>query len=99
MATRCISPTTTAEAIKCQQVKAVVIKAKYENGVFKPMKAVPVKEGTLADVYLRGEGNGTKRKKSVKDYAAYGMWKDRTDIGDGVEHVNRMRRPRQKRSE
>ena len=82
------------------------IRAIYENGVFKPLEDVPIKEGTEVDVYPRGEqkGNGGKSsgkrpRKSVKDYEAYGMWKDRDDIGDSVEYVNRMRQPRWKRSE
>ena len=77
----------------------MAIKAKYENGVFKPVEDVRVREGAEADVYLRREGNGGKRKKSVKDYDVYGMWKNRSDIGAGIEYVNRIRRPRWKRPE
>ena len=77
----------------------MVIKAKYEKGIFRPLEKVRVKEGTKADVYLRPEkGNGDKSSpklwKSVKDSPAYGMWKDRNDIGDGVEYVNRIRKLR-----
>ena len=82
------------------------IRAIYESGVFKPLEDVPIKESTEVDVYPRGEqtGNGWKStgkrpRKSVKDYEACGMWKDRDDIGDSVEYVNRMRQPRWKRSE
>ena len=72
------------------QVKAMVIKAKYQNGVFRPLETVIVKEGAEADVYLREKGNGEKSRKSVKDYEVYGMWSDRTDIGDGIAYVNRI---------
>jgi len=70
------------------------IKAIYENGVFKPLEDVPIKEGTEVDVYPRAEkGNGV-RPKSVKELGAYGMWKDREDIGTGAEYVNRIRKLR-----
>ena len=71
------------------------IKARYENGVFRPLEDVDVKEGTEADVYLR-EGNGEqpKKRKSVRDLAVYGMWKDRDDIGTGAEYVARIRKYR-----
>jgi predicted DNA-binding antitoxin AbrB/MazE fold protein len=77
----------------------MVIKARYENGTFRPLEKVKVKEGTRADVYLRPDkGNGdrgsVRARKSVKDSAAYGIWKDRDDIGDGVEYVNRIRKLR-----
>jgi hypothetical protein len=35
-----------------------------------------------------------EKRKSVKDLAAYGMWKDRTDFKDGVDYVNKIRRYR-----
>ena len=72
------------------------IRAIYENGVFKPLEDVPIKEGTEVDVYPRGEekGNGGKPKKSLREYEAIGMWKDRTDFKDGVDYENRMRRYR-----
>lgn len=73
----------------------MTIRAIYENGVFKPLEDVPMKEGTEVEVYPLGEHktNGAK-PKSVKELGAYGMWKDRTDIGTGVEYVNRIRRYR-----
>jgi predicted DNA-binding antitoxin AbrB/MazE fold protein len=76
------------------------IRAIYQNGVFKPLEEVPIKEGTEVDVYPRKKNeNGEKRRKSLKDYEAFGMWKDREDIGDSVEYVNRLRQPRWKRSQ
>ena len=32
-----------------------------------------------------------RRPKSVRDYAAFGMWADRDDIPDGVTYEDRMR--------
>ena len=67
------------------------IRAIYENGVFKPLEDVAIKEGTEVDVYPRAEqGENGGKPKSVKELGAYGMWKDREDIGTGVEYVNRM---------
>ena len=77
----------------------MVIKAKYENGVFKPLEYVSVKEGTEADVYLRAETgngeNGSAKRPPLEDLEAYGIWKDRTDFTDGVDYVNRIRKYRQ----
>ena len=71
------------------------IRAIYENGVFKPLEDVAIKEGTEVDVYPRaGHGENGGKPKSVKELGAYGMWKDREDIGTGVEYVNRMRKLR-----
>ena len=71
------------------------IRAIYENGVFKPLEAVPVKEGTEVEVYPIGEqkGNGGK-PKSITELGFFGMWKDRDDIGTGQEYVARIRKYR-----
>ena len=71
------------------------IRAIYENGVFRPLENVPIKEGTEVEVYPLGEQktNGAK-PKSIRELAFFGMWKDRDDIGTGVEYVNRIRRYR-----
>ena len=64
------------------------IRAIYENGVFKPLEDVPIKEGTEVDVYPRAEekGNGAKpERKSFMDTEAYGIWEDRKDIGNSVD--------------
>jgi predicted DNA-binding antitoxin AbrB/MazE fold protein len=74
--------------------KPMVIRARYENGVFKPLEKVPLKEGTEADVYPRIEENGEKPRRSVKDFEASGIWKDRTDFKDGLDYENRMRKYR-----
>lgn len=38
------------------------IRAIYENGVFKPLEDVPIKEGTEVDVYPRSDEKGTAGK-------------------------------------
>ena len=61
----------------------MAIKARYENGVFRPLSDVPVKEGTIAEVYLPEEKQGEKRPwKSVKDSP---------DIVTGIERIRRRR--------
>ena len=71
------------------------IRAIYENGVFKPLENVPIKEGTEVEVHPLAEHRTERtRPKSVKELGAYGMWKDRTDIGTGVDYVNRIRKYR-----
>jgi predicted DNA-binding antitoxin AbrB/MazE fold protein len=69
----------------------VTIPARYENGVFRPLEDVRIKEGTVVEVHVPAEQNPAFRRRSIKDLPFYGMWKDRTDIGDGVEYVNRLR--------
>ena len=70
----------------------MTIPAKYENGVFRPLEEVQIKEGTIVDVHLREEAKIEAKRRSVRDFAAYGMWKDREDMADSVEYVNRLRR-------
>jgi predicted DNA-binding antitoxin AbrB/MazE fold protein len=69
----------------------MTIPAKYENGVFRPLGDVQIKEGTVVAVLVPAEQQPTGKRRSIKDLPFYGMWKDRTDIGDGVEYVNKLR--------
>ncbi len=69
------------------------ITAKYENGVFRPLEKVTIREGTIVEVRVPSYPDrlrGTPR--SVGDFAFYGMWKDRTDMGGSVDYVNKLRR-------
>ena len=68
------------------QVIQLVIKAKYENGVFKPLEDVDVKEGTEADVYVRSEKGNGRKPVFVRELGFFGMWKNRDDIGTGTEY-------------
>jgi Protein of unknown function DUF104 len=63
----------------------MTISAKYEDGVFKPLEDVKVKEGTPAEQVPTG------RRRSIKELPFYGMWADRSDIEDGVSYVNKLR--------
>jgi predicted DNA-binding antitoxin AbrB/MazE fold protein len=71
----------------------MTVTAKYEDGVFKPLEDVSVDEGTIVEVRIPSYADRLKRKaRSVGDFTFYGMWKDRTDIGDSVEYISSLRR-------
>lgn len=69
----------------------MTIPAKYENGVFRPLEIVQMKEGTVVEVLVPAEQEPERKRRSIKELPFYGMWKDRTDIGDGVDYVNKLR--------
>jgi predicted DNA-binding antitoxin AbrB/MazE fold protein len=69
------------------------IGAKYEGGVFKPLEGVTINEGTIVEVRVPSYADRLKTKsRSVRDFAFYGMWKDRADIGDSLEYIDTLRR-------
>jgi predicted DNA-binding antitoxin AbrB/MazE fold protein len=71
----------------------MTIAAKYENGVFKPLENVSIIEGTIVEVRLPSNADRLRNEaRSVGEFAFYGMWKDRTDLGDSVEYINNLRR-------
>jgi hypothetical protein len=72
-------------------MKAMTISAKYENGVFKPIQDVSIKEGTVVEVYLPEE-TSAKRPPSIGDSPLAGLWKDRADMADSVAYIDRLRR-------
>ncbi len=67
----------------------MTIAAKYEDGVFKPLEDVKIKEGTVVEVYVPQREKSKPR--SIRDLGFAGMWADRDDITDGVSYVNRLR--------
>lgn len=71
----------------------MTIAAKYEDGVFKPLEDVKLANGTRVEVHVRGE-EPRRQPKSVREFAAFGMWADRDDIPDGVAYEDRIRQPR-----
>jgi predicted DNA-binding antitoxin AbrB/MazE fold protein len=71
----------------------MTITARYEDGVFKPLEDVRIKEGTVVEVHIPSYADRLKAKsRSVRDFAFFGMWKDRPDIGDSVDYINNLRR-------
>lgn len=67
----------------------MTIPAKYENGVFKPLEAVEIKEGTVVDVYVPREER--VKPLSIGELGFTGMWAYRDDIADGLSYVDRLR--------
>jgi len=49
--------------------------------------------GTRVEVHVPGAEPRCQRK-SLRDFAAFGMWANREDIPDGVTYEDRMRQPR-----
>jgi hypothetical protein len=70
----------------------MTIPAKYEQGVFKPLEDVKLTEGTRVEVHVPAER--PRRPKSVREFAAFGMWANRDDIPDGITYEDRIRKPR-----
>jgi predicted DNA-binding antitoxin AbrB/MazE fold protein len=71
----------------------MTISAKFEDGVFKPLENVTISEGTIVEVRVPSYAGRLKGKsRPVREFAFFGMWKDRTDIGDSVEYISDLRR-------
>ncbi|MDP9115092.1 MAG: antitoxin family protein [Acidobacteriota bacterium] len=65
----------------------MTIPAKYENGVFKPLAPVEIKEGTLVDAHIPEKA----KPPSIRDLGFAGMWAGHDDITEGLSYVNRLR--------
>ena len=68
----------------------MVIEAKYEDGVFKPLVEVKLEEGTTVEIHINHEKIAGKAR-SIREFGFAGMWADRDDIKDGVSYVNSLR--------
>ena len=68
----------------------MVIEAKFEGGVFRPLRKVKLKEGTVVEIHVNRE-ESPNRVQSVRELGFAGMWANRADIKDGVSFVNRLR--------
>jgi len=74
-------------------MKPMTITAKYEDGVFKPLENVTIDEGTIVEVRVPSAAEVLKTKSpSLRDFAFYGMWKDRPDISESIDYINELRR-------
>jgi|SRR5215469_5956413 len=69
----------------------MTIPARYENGVFRPLHEVQIQEGTLVEVNVPAEAPA-ERPSSIGESPFAGMWKDREDMSDSIEYINRLRR-------
>jgi AF2212-like protein len=78
------------QATEYTEDESMTIPAKYENGVFRPLQDVPIEEGTVVEVYVP-EAMPISRTRSIGDSPFAGMWRDRDDMADSVEYINRLR--------
>jgi predicted DNA-binding antitoxin AbrB/MazE fold protein len=69
----------------------MTIPARYENGIFRPLEEVAIKEGTVVEVHLPAGSKSPRDRRSVKDLSFFGLWADRGDITDGISYVNDVR--------
>jgi hypothetical protein len=69
----------------------MTIPARYENGIFRPLEEVAIKEGTVVEVLLPAGSESPRGRRSIKDLPFFGLWADRDDITDGVSYVNDLR--------
>ena len=70
----------------------MTISAKYENGVFRPLDAVQMQEGTVVEVLIPpAQPSAGQGRRSVRDFAFCGMWEGRDEMADSVEYINRLR--------
>ena len=67
----------------------MVIKARYEDGVFKPLHSVALAEGTVVDIEI---SKTLPKRPSLKRSGFVGIWKDRKDIKDGVSYEDSLRK-------
>jgi hypothetical protein len=67
----------------------MTIAAKYENGVFRPLENVKIKEGIVVEIRVPQEEQA--KPQSIGELGFAGMWADRDDITNGVSYVNRLR--------
>jgi predicted DNA-binding antitoxin AbrB/MazE fold protein len=61
----------------------MAIEAKYENGVFRPLRKVKLKEGTVVEVHVYRDENHRK-SPAIRELGFAGMWAKRADIKGGV---------------
>jgi predicted DNA-binding antitoxin AbrB/MazE fold protein len=69
----------------------MTIAAKFENGVFRPLENVKIKEGAVVEVHVPVEQQAARTRPSIKDLPFSDIRKDRADIGNGVDFVNKLR--------
>lgn len=64
------------------------IEAIYKNGILKPLNPLNISEYEMVTLIIKPHKKSRKKGKKEK---AFGIWKNRTDIQDSVEWVNRLR--------
>lgn len=69
----------------------MTVAPRYEDGVFRPLQDVKIPEGTLVEVNVP-QAAAAGRPPSIGDTPFAGLWKDREDMADSVEYLDRLRR-------
>ncbi len=70
------------------------IEAIYKNGVLKPLNTLDISEYEHVTLIIKPH---KKDKRKGKKEKAFGIWKDRDDIQNSVEWVNKFRSKEEKR--
>lgn len=72
----------------------MMVSARYEGGVFRPLDQIAIDEGTIVEVLVPASPVSASAllATSICDSPIFGLWKDRDDIGDSAEYVERLRR-------
>jgi predicted DNA-binding antitoxin AbrB/MazE fold protein len=68
----------------------MVIEAKHKDGVFRPLRKVKLKEGTVVEIRVDREET-QDRADSISELGFTGTWADCAYIKDGVSYVNKLR--------
>jgi predicted DNA-binding antitoxin AbrB/MazE fold protein len=69
----------------------MTIQAKYEDGVFKPLAAVKIEEGSVVEIEISVPQQEKAQPRSIRELGFAGMWSYRDDIADGASYVNHIR--------
>jgi hypothetical protein len=67
----------------------MMVAARYEGGVFKPLQEIAIEEGTVVEVHVPAAPSS--KPHSIRELGFVGMWADRDDITDGVSYVDKLR--------
>ena len=68
----------------------MTMKAKYENGMFRPLEDALIEEGTVVEAGVSVQVPNVKRR-SIGDSPFAGIWKARDDMADSIDYVNCLR--------
>jgi len=69
----------------------MTIPAKYENGVFRPLGDVQIKEGTVVAVLIPAEPQPTGKRRSIKGSSVLRHVEGPHRYRDSVEYLNKLR--------
>jgi predicted DNA-binding antitoxin AbrB/MazE fold protein len=67
LATLCPKPLKLVVGGEITGAAAMMVPAKYENGVFRPLEIVQMKEGTVVEVLVPAEREPSGKRGSIRD--------------------------------